>query len=270
MLGRDSSLIAAIVVATVIVGFESTVAPAMVFELTNGSTMMISGTVLGTPLEPAVASSGFAFGLTGSFDVLVDDLGNPTQMTIASGTLDIGANIADGPFLPGVGGTNTPANADFAFTASVAPSDVVKMAIRSLLLSLSSDGPLMLSGSRDAAAFRADLIGCTVAGGFSDVYSPSLGGTRIDLAGMTATPTEEETGILNMTPDIWHDVYGLTFVYERTIDLSAQIPGTVLTISGTIDAECAADVPEPSTVTILVSGVMGLLFWAWRRAPRLR
>jgi hypothetical protein len=265
MLGKVHSLIAAIVLVAIMVGFEPTSAGALTFNVSSDcSTMMLSGTVLGAPLEPASWSSDMAARLTGTLEVLLDDPANPTRLSIASGRLDVTKNTAEGKFLPGPGGTGVPAYADFAFTADAA-GDLVELALRELLISLSTDGMLSLSGPASAARFDANLIDTSVSAGFADVRSSGLGGSRIDLTGLVAEPTIDETGIL----DTSGDVYELMFVYQRTIDLSDQIPDTVLTVWGAFMAEGVNDVPEPSNMTILVSGAIGLLFCAWRRVGRL-
>ena len=216
----------------------------LTFDVTSDTKMQITGTVLGTTLTEASGSSDWAAGITGSLNVMLDNVANPTQMEIASGSLDITPNIPDGPFHPGNNGVDGTADADFAYLTTVPPSDIVQMAIRDLLLGLSTDAALALSGDPSAATFRADLIDMAATGGATDVRSASLNGMRINLTGMTATPTGEETGILNATGT----TYSLTFVYSRTIDLSSKIPNTVLTLSGTLVTECTVPTPLMGTV----------------------
>ncbi|MCX7428283.1 MAG: Ig-like domain-containing protein [Planctomycetia bacterium] len=204
----------------------------LTFTVSSRSTMQISGTVLGATLEPTSGSSDMAAGLTGTLQVLVDNPANPTRLSIASGSLDVTTNVPEGKFLPGPGGTDVPAYADFAFTAEPG-GDLVQLALRELLISLSTDEIQTLSGPASAARFDASMIDSPVAAGFADVRSSGLGGSRVDLTGLVAEPAIDETGILNTSGT----VYDLTFVYRWTIDLSAWFPNTVLTIDGTYVAE---------------------------------
>ena len=203
------------------------------FDVLSRSTMNVSGTVNGVTLEPSPASAGDAAGLTGSLEVLVDDLDNLTQLGITSGTIDVTTNVPDGPFSPGVGGTTTPADGDFAFTAEMSPGDIVELAIRDLMIDLSTSDLLTVTGSAGGPGyFSADEIDSVASAGFADVRSSSEG-SRSDLTDTVATPDGEEAGTVINTGG---DAYELTFVYSRTLDLSSIIPNTVITISGTMVA----------------------------------
>jgi len=200
------------------------------------STMIVSGVINGAALVPPIGKepANTAAGLSGTLQVVVNDLDHATTIQIQSGSIDVATNNGDGPFRPGVGGTNGADYGDFGLVAEASVSELIEVAIRDLVFDFSSN-VLPVDGF---VHFFAHQIQMDVASGFLDVLSPAMGSHRYDLTSLEAVPTDEEMGGLVETSP---GVYEISFIYERTIDisgLSSSIQeGSYLTISGVLAAE---------------------------------
>ncbi len=221
------------------------------------SNMVVGGMINGANLEPEPVPAGFAAGLSGTVDVMVDNWGAPTIIQLQNGSVDVATNYGDGPFRPGIDGDDSADYGDFAFQADVSPTEIIELAIRDLVLGFDS-GILPVVGHE---RFSAEQIQMEVASGALDIRSPAMGGHRYDMTGLSATADQEEMGVLlEIDPS---GIYELAFIYERTIDISGLSPhidaGSYLTLQGTLAAE---GIPEPSTFTMLCLGAIGVLAYA--------
>ncbi len=209
---------------------------ALTFAIDHSS-MVVSGWINGAELKPNPAPAGVAAGLSGTLDVIIDDLDSPTILQIQSGSMDVATNIGDGKFRPGIDGADSTAYGDFAFESKT--GELIELALRNILFDFSST-ILSVSGYE---RFSAEQVQMEVNGGALDVRSSSMGGHGYDMAGLLAVPKDEELGILVETTT--SGVYELSFVYNRTIDisgLSSSIAvGSYLTLQGTIAAEYSLD-----------------------------
>ena len=214
------------------------------------SNMLVGGEINGAVLEPSPVTADVATDLVGTLEVTCDNFDAPTTLQITSGNIDVLPNLADGPFRPGIGGTDSAAPGDFAFQAN--PNELIELALRDIQFELSSDS-LTVSGNE---MFSANLIEFEVDNGALDMRSPSMGGNGYDLAGLMCNPTGDELGtLLKLDPN--GDIYQLSFIYERTIDISGLdssiAAGSYLSLQGTITAQTEA-VPEPSSLIMLCLG----------------
>ncbi|MBN1589454.1 MAG: tandem-95 repeat protein, partial [Pirellulales bacterium] len=200
----------------------------LTFDISSTTSVYVTGQLFGQPLTAQVSSSDYGVSPFGSLQVIVDDLDNPSQLNIVSGTLDFEVNMPD-PLRPGEYGSDGSAYADLAFND--VNSQDIEMAIRDLIFDLSTNGFVTVTSG--ASKFDASLLNITVDTGHADIRRPA-GSGRYEMADLIAASPGSETGTLLPRGNI----YELECVSSRTIDLSGLIGGnSYLSLVMTITAE---------------------------------
>jgi len=210
----------------------------LTFTLADSCALVVGGRINGATLHTRIGKepANTAAGLTGTLQVSLDDLDHPTVLQITGGTMDVMQNIPDGPFRPGIGGTDSSAYGDFELIGEVSVSELIELAIRDFIFSFSSDVLPVTSFSH----FQGEDIQMALGSGFLDILSPAMGSNRYNMSGLVTNSVNIEAGEYGES-ESQPGTYELTFIYDRTIDIGGLSPlisdDSYLTVWGVVVAE---------------------------------
>ena len=203
------------------------------FDL-DSSSVTVSGTIGGESLGASPGQNDTltnSYLISGSMAVAFDDYDTPTNMTIASGTLDPG--LYDGPDLPpGIGGIDSTAPANFGLA-----NDSIKLAIRNLNFSFTSNSLPVTAGTY----FVASDVSIAFSSGTIDYLRSNGSHGSIDLTSEMVSIKSDASGSIQ-TFGANKAIY---YTCEYTVDLSSVFgANSEIVFAVTIDANYDASAPS--------------------------
>jgi len=205
------------------------------------SNFAFSVVVGGQTMVATVPFSDYGFSPSGTLQLIVDDLNNPTQLQIVTGFVDFEESLA-GPFAPAVGGGSGTAPADLAFLDALTNGVIIKLAIRELMMSFSMSAPVaVVSGG-----FSSDVVSIGLGQGFGDIRNTLSVSERESLQGLTST-VEDTRYATWSTSGSDHD---LNIDFNRRINLSGLFgANSYMIVSGNVFVTHTSGAPLMGTQT---------------------